>query len=235
MGDVLPEDQIAEFQEAFCMLDRDGDGTVSQSTLFVLLCFTAQWLVQPLCSKDHAFASSLPALVSDIIKDSRWHIPDILRQNMPTVIPQIENTILPRSPTDDKLIWTCTADGCITIEELAVAIKSLDQNPTEEELRNMISEVDVNGNGTIEFGEFLNLMARKMKENEAQEELKEAFKVFDKDQDGYISPNELRHVMMNIGEKVTDEELEQMVREADLDGDGQINYEEFARMMLLPV
>ncbi|XP_006471666.2 calmodulin-like protein 8 isoform X2 [Citrus sinensis] len=150
MGDVLPEDQIAEFQEAFCMLDGDGD-------------------------------------------------------------------------------------GCITIEELAVAIKSLDQNPTEEELRNMISEVDVNGNGTIEFGEFLNLMARKMKENEAQEELKEAFKVFDKDQDGYISPNELRHVMMNIGEKVTDEELEQMVREADLDGDGQINYEEFARMMLLPV
>lgn len=42
MGDVLPEDQIAEFQEAFCMLDGDGDGTVSQSTLFVLLCFTAQ-------------------------------------------------------------------------------------------------------------------------------------------------------------------------------------------------
>ena len=41
--------------------------------------------------------------------------------------------------------------------------------------------------------------------------------------------------MMNIGEKVTDEELEQMVREADLDGDGQIDYEEFARMMLLPV
>lgn len=64
------------------------------------------------------------------------------------------------------LIYLLTAFdyiGCITIEELAVAIKSLDQNPTEEELRNMIDEVDVNGNGTIEFGEFLNLMARKMK------------------------------------------------------------------------
>lgn len=53
--------------------------------------------------------------------------------------------------------------GCITIEELATAIKSLNQNPTEEELRSMIKEVDVDGNGTIEFGEFLNLMARKMK------------------------------------------------------------------------
>ncbi|KAA3486406.1 hypothetical protein Goshw_019056 [Gossypium schwendimanii] len=123
-------------------------------------------------------------------------------------------------------------DGCITMEELAIAIKSLDQNPTQEELQNMINEVDSNGNGTIEFGEFLNLMATKMKEAEAEDELKEAFRVFDKDQDGYISPYELRLVMMNIGEKLTDEELEQMIREADLDGDGQVNYEEFVRMML---
>lgn len=46
---------------------------------------------------------------------------------------------------------------------MATAIKSLELNPTEEELQRMINEVDVNGNGTIEVGEFLNLMARKMK------------------------------------------------------------------------
>ncbi|XP_061970374.1 calmodulin-like protein 8 [Populus nigra] len=123
-------------------------------------------------------------------------------------------------------------DGCITFEELATVIKSLDDSATDEELHIMISEVDVDGNGTIEFGEFLNLMARKMRENDAAEELKEAFKVFDKDQDGYISPNELRHVMINLGEQLTDEELEQMIREADLDGDGQVSYEEFVRIML---
>ncbi|KAJ0078799.1 hypothetical protein Patl1_23312 [Pistacia atlantica] len=54
-------------------------------------------------------------------------------------------------------------DDCISIEELAIAIRSSDKNPTEEELHNMINEVDMNGNGTIELGEFLNLMARKMK------------------------------------------------------------------------
>lgn len=53
--------------------------------------------------------------------------------------------------------------GCITIEELGNAIKSLDQHPTQEELLNMISEVDVDGNGTIELGEFLDLMAMKLK------------------------------------------------------------------------
>lgn len=53
--------------------------------------------------------------------------------------------------------------GCITIDELATVIRSLDQNPTEEELQDMISEVDSDGNGTIEFAEFLTLMAKKTK------------------------------------------------------------------------
>ena len=60
-------------------------------------------------------------------------------------------------------IWMFEYAGCITIEELATVIRSLDQNPTEEELQDMISEVDADGNGTIEFAEFLNLMANKMK------------------------------------------------------------------------
>ncbi|ESR33297.1 hypothetical protein WN944_025840 [Citrus x changshan-huyou] len=123
-------------------------------------------------------------------------------------------------------------DGCITVEELATVIRSLDQNPTEEELQDMINEVDSDRNGTIEFGEFLNLMAKKMKETDAEEELKEAFKVFDKDQNGYISATELRHVMINLGEKLTDDEVEQMINEADLDGDGQVNYDEFVKMMM---
>jgi len=49
------------------------------------------------------------------------------------------------------------------MEELGTVIRSLDENPTVEELQIMMSEVDTDGNGTIEFGEFLNLMARKMK------------------------------------------------------------------------
>ena len=50
-------------------------------------------------------------------------------------------------------------------------------------------------------------------------------RVFDKDGNGFISAAELRHVMTNLGEKLTDEEVDEMIREADIDGDGQINYE----------
>ena len=55
--------------------------------------------------------------------------------------------------------------------------------------------------------------------------IREAFRVFDKDGNGFISAAELRHVMTNLGEKLTDEEVDEMIREADIDGDGQVNYE----------
>jgi calmodulin len=58
----------------------------------------------------------------------------------------------------------------------------------------MINEVDADGNGIIDFPEFLTMMARKMKDTDSEEEIKEAFKVFDKDGNGYISAAELRHV-----------------------------------------
>lgn len=93
--------------------------------------------------------------------------------------------------------------------------------------------------GAIDFPEFLNLLARKMKETDTEEELVQAFKVFDRDGNGndlcdlgFISAAELRHVMTNLGEKLTDEEVDEMLKEADVDGDGRINYEEFVKLMV---
>lgn len=50
-------------------------------------------------------------------------------------------------------------------------------------------------------------------------------RVFDKNNDGLISSTELRHVMTNLGEKLSEEEVDDMIKEADLDGDGMVNYE----------
>jgi len=122
-------------------------------------------------------------------------------------------------------------DGTISSAELGTIMRSLGQNPTENELMDMINEVDIDGNGTIDFREFLNMMAKKVNKSDSEEELREAFRVFDKDGNGHISANELRTVMTTLGEKLTDEEVDEMIFEADLDGDGQVNYEEFVRMM----
>jgi len=101
-------------------------------------------------------------------------------------------------------------DGCITTKELGTVMRSLGANPTEAELKEMIAEVDADGSGTIEFHEFVNMMARKMKDTDSEEEIREAFKVFDKDGNGFISAAELRHVMTHLGEKLTDEEVDEM-------------------------
>ncbi len=69
------------------------------------------------------------------------------------------------------------------------------------------------------------MMSKKLQGADSSDELKEAFHVFDKDGDGFISAAELRHVMTTLGEKLTDEEVDEMMREADGDGDGQVNYE----------
>ncbi|CAN6652031.1 calmodulin [Trichomonascus vanleenenianus] len=122
-------------------------------------------------------------------------------------------------------------DGQITTKELGVVMRSLGQNPSESELSDMINEVDVDNDGTIDFPEFLTMMARKMKDTDSDEEIREAFKVFDRDGNGFISAAELRHVMTSIGETLTDQEVDQMIREADADGDGRINYNEFVDLL----
>ncbi|XP_060060404.1 calmodulin-A-like [Erinaceus europaeus] len=75
----------------------------------------------------------------------------------------------------------------------------------------MVHEVDVDGNGMIDFPEFLTMMARNMKDTDSEEEMREAFRVFEKDGDGHMSVAELCHGMTDLGEKLTDE-VHEMVR-----------------------
>lgn len=116
--------------------------------------------------------------------------------------PAKDNSTMADQLTEDQIaefkeafsLFDKDGDGTITTKELGTVMRSLGQNPTEAELSDMVNEVDADGNGTIDFPEFLTMMARKMKDTDSEEEIKEAFKVFDKDGNGFISSAELRHV-----------------------------------------
>ncbi|KAI8072601.1 calmodulin [Gongronella butleri] len=123
-------------------------------------------------------------------------------------------------------------NGYIDTKELGAVMKSLQMNPSEAELQDMINEADADGNGTMDFNEFLTLMAKKQRDTDAAQELLQAFKVFDKDGNNYISRDELRQVMDSVGERLSQAQLDEMIQEADIDGDGRINYEEFVKMMV---
>ena len=126
------------------------------------------------------------------------------------------------------------SSGSITTKELGTIMRNLGQNPSEEELKQMIREVDLNGDGTIDFKEFLGLMARKMRDYDNEDEYIEAFRIFDKNNDDLISKEEFKEAMTIIGQFVwgespTDADIEYMIKEADTDGDGFLHYSDFIR------
>lgn len=81
------------------------------------------------------------------------------------------------------------------------------------------------GNGVIDFEEFLEMIVKEMNKTDTEEEMREAFKIFDKSGNGFITAKELKHGMVYMGERLSDEEVEEMMREADSDGDGRISFE----------
>merc|ERR1712020_289307 len=121
--------------------------------------------------------------------------------------------------------------GTITTKELSTVMRSLGQNPTDAEVQDMINEVDVDGSGAIEFPEFCVMMVKKMQETDTENEIREAYRVFDKERTGGIAVSEMRLILSNLPEKWGDEEIEEMLQTADKDGNGYFSYDEF-RMMI---
>lgn len=68
------------------------------------------------------------------------------------------------------------------------------------------------------------MMLNFQEDSNSVSDIREAFLLFDKDQNGFITRDELRDVMLNIGERLSDEEIDDMIRDADQDGDGQIDW-----------
>ncbi|XP_041361540.1 neo-calmodulin-like isoform X2 [Gigantopelta aegis] len=126
-------------------------------------------------------------------------------------------------------------DGQICLEELGKVIRALGFNPTEKQIKEVAKELDKDGSGTCTFEDFKQLMKEKppSKEDFADEMLR-AFKIFDKDGNNFIEPDELRHVMTQLGEPLTDEQVNLMIQCADLNKDGKLDYQEFVKWCLQP-
>ena len=82
--------------------------------------------------------------------------------------------------------------GEIDVSELKQVMQNLGMNPTDAEVQMMMQEADEDQSGEIDFVEFAHLMGKKLAENEQDEELVEVFKLFDKDDDGYLDAEDLK-------------------------------------------
>ena len=95
----------------------------------------------------------------------------------------------------------------------------------------MVAQVDSKGIGAISYEKFESLMQVKIGERDSREEATKAFRLFDDDETGYISFNNLKRVAHELGEEITDVELQEMIDEADRGGDGKVSLEDFCRVM----
>merc|ERR1739848_260855 len=109
--------------------------------------------------------------------------------------------------------------GAIDVRELKAAMRALGFEVKNEELKKMVSDGDNDGNGTIEFAEFLQMMTGKTGEKDSREDIEKVFKLFDDDNTIKISFRNLARVAEELGENIDDEELQDMINQADRDGD----------------
>jgi len=129
-------------------------------------------------------------------------------------------------------IFDVDGNGTVTTEELGEVMESLGHHMSEAELQLMIDDVDKDHTGTMNFEEFLELMAARLNSQDSERELKDAFRMFDIDGNGFIEADELVRVLTSMGERLSLEEAAAMLAEADANSDGKIDYDEFCTVML---
>ncbi|KDO62722.1 hypothetical protein CISIN_1g0096581mg, partial [Citrus sinensis] len=119
--------------------------------------------------------------------------------------------------------------GTITYEELKAGLARLGSKLTEAEVQQLMEAADVDGNGTIDYIEFITATMHRHK-LERDDHLYKAFQHFDKDNSGFITIDELEIAMKDYG-MGDDDTIKEIISEVDTDNDGRINYDEFCAMM----
>ena len=127
-------------------------------------------------------------------------------------------------------LFDADGDGRIAPSELGILMRSLGGNPTQAQLKAIVAEENLTA--PFDFPRFLDLMAKHMKAEPFDRQLRDAFKVLDKDSVGIVSVSELRHVLTTTGEKLEPAEFAEWIREVDVGSDGQIHYEDFIAGMV---
>ncbi|XP_026329214.1 troponin C-like isoform X1 [Hyposmocoma kahamanoa] len=126
--------------------------------------------------------------------------------------------------------------GVISTDMIGTILEMLGHELDEATLKEIITEVDEDGSGELEFPEFCSLAAKFLTEEEEDNEtmvaeLREAFRLYDKEGNGYITTDVLMEIFKELDNTITADDLETMIEEIDSDGSGTVDFDEFLEVM----
>jgi len=119
----------------------------------------------------------------------------------------------------------------IAAGDLGNALRAMGQTPTEAELQEMLQESNLDDNGNLNLDEYVRLVGSRgiKREQEMEEELEEALRVFDREGLGKIDAEDLKMALRTYGEVLEDDDVNEMMKVAEITADGKIDYQDFIR------
>ncbi|XP_078439790.1 putative calcium-binding protein CML13 [Wolffia australiana] len=127
-------------------------------------------------------------------------------------------------------LFDTDGDGRIAVSELGILMRSLGGNPTQARIKEIVAEEKLSA--PFDLPRFVDLMKKHLNPEPFDRQLRQAFKVLDKDGTGFVSASDLRHILTSIGEKLEPAEFDEWIREVDVGLDGRIRYEDFILRMV---
>ena len=123
-------------------------------------------------------------------------------------------------------------DGLIPTKELGNLMRILGAAPSNLELETIIQNLESNNHKLISFEKFIVIFQKKLESQDSEEDIINEFRKLDKDNNGTISENDLRNLMSNYDNPLSDEEIEEIIKEANVDSNGNIDYINFTKILL---
>jgi len=123
-------------------------------------------------------------------------------------------------------------DGTMSCDDVCLAMRAMGALVTEKEVKNLLKKYDPDHTGTIDVNDFIACMSEVLNKDDSEQEIKNGFSVFDKNDNGLLAVNEMRHVLTRIGDPLTQEEVTNFLNILDVHGDNFIRFNEVNSLFL---
>lgn len=120
----------------------------------------------------------------------------------------------------------------IRVGDIEAAMKRLGHNIKPDWLEKIEHMIDAEGTGYVSFEEFCTIVRKKISDDEEEREMRDMFRILDKEKRGEVNTEELRWILKNLGDDLTEADIDDMIADVDTDGSGWVDYNEFCKLMM---